>query len=198
MVYVRGKDCKVFITTENTGAGVLLTGNTAAADAGASGMTAGSGVGKLGNVTAVTDSEDAFVNVEGVQYTPGHESETKNLFGSAKERLIPQRMKFDISITVTGRGRELAKLYHGARFGAMNSTTLYNGTEENMGSDVGYRIYLIIGGKATVFYHAVIPDDGYKEELDPQKVSVQTIKFVGNLWEADVATGSLGTTKALE
>jgi len=197
MAYLRGKDVKVYITTENTGAGVDLSGNAAAANAGASGMAAGTGVGKLGNVTTMSDTEDAFINVEGVAYNPGAESETKNLFGSSKERIIPQRQTFDVSITVTGRGRELAKLAAGARWGASSSSVLFDGLDDYSAS-TGYLLYIIQGGKASVLYHAIIPDDGFKEELDPQKVSVQTIKFVGNLWDPDVAVGSLGTAMALE
>jgi len=200
MTYIRGKDCKVLITTENGTNGIDLGAapveGTATLPAGIAG---GRYIKNRGAVTGYNDTANALPNVEGISYTSATESETKVFHGSTKDHIIPQRLKYDISITMIGSGRNFAKMFEQARFGVTGTVTpsLIDGLSE-YGDDVGYRIYLVVGGKTMVFYHALMPDDGFKEELDPQKVSVQTIKFVGNLWKADVADANLDDVETLE
>ena len=90
--YIRGKDCMVFVTTENADAAVDLTGPTAkAADPSTfeGGMASCDGVGALGLTSIDADSKDAqgntvphqdrIMDVVGVSYTASGEDETITL-----------------------------------------------------------------------------------------------------------------------
>lgn len=200
MAYIRGKDCRVLLTTENGTNGVDLGSAPVIGTATLpEGIAGGRYIKNRGGVTTAADTVNALANVEGISFNPGAESETKVFHGSTKDHIIPLRQTFDISITMTGKDRAWAKMFQAARFGVTGTTTpaLIDGLSE-YGDDVGYRVYLVMGGKTMVFYHALLADDGFKEELDPQKVNVQTIKFVGNLWAPDVADANLDDAAALE
>jgi hypothetical protein len=200
MPYLLGNEAIVLITTENPDNGVDLSLDAVAVKASPTeGIAGGKIIGKLGGVTSLSDTANAIPNVEGISYNPTKESETKLFHGSTLDHIIPLRKKFDVTITLTGEGSTYAKMFDAAPFGVEGGSAdggIITGLKE-YDDTIGYRIYIIVGGEARVLYHALMPDDGYKEELDPNKVVVQTLKFVGNMWNPDVPVASLGTPKPI-
>lgn len=201
MQYVRGKDCYVFVTTENAEAGVDLTGPEAVAADGLTfdkGIASCEGIGKLGMTAIDPASDDRVLDVQGVAYTASSEDETISLMDSAKDMDIPIRDVGEVTITMTGKTRNFAKLAKpNGRFGVKDATTMFSGLERYNDS-VGYRVYLhfLKEDKTMVFYHCTLPSDGFGEDL--AKTSVQTLKFKSNNWKPDVAVADLSTVEPLE
>jgi hypothetical protein len=199
--YIRGKDCMVFVTTENADAAVDLTGPTAkAADPSTfkGGMASCDGVGALGLTSIDADSKDRIMDVVGVSYTASGEDETITLLNSAKDRDIPLRDVGEVTITMVGKSHNFAKLNKPeGRFGVIDETTMHDGLAPYTDS-TGYRVYLhfIKEGKTMVFYHCTLPSDGFSEEID--KSSTQTLKFKSNNWKPDVADADLSKVEPLE
>jgi hypothetical protein len=202
MSFIRGKDIKVFITTELSGGKVALTGSSPDAASGSFGigLTGTSrGIGTLGAVTTSSNTADKVAFVEGVDVVKGWEDENGNFFGTQKEYHIPYRKKWEVTITSKTEDKAFSVLNNGARHGVTGSASgqLHSGLTEIM-STSGYRVYLFDGSKWDVFYHGLVPADGYTEALDPAKAHVQTIKFVGNEWSTNLADGAVSTGQAQE
>lgn len=200
MQYVRGRDCMVFVTTENDAAGVDLTGATCAAvdAAQATGISTCTGIGARTLTEISASSEDRVLDVTGVSYVASSEDETVTLLDSAKDRDVPLRDTGEVTITMVGKTRNFAKLAKPeGRFGVKNATTMHNGLM-TYDDAVGYRVYLhfLKEGKTMVFYHCTLPADGFGEELS--NTSVQTLKFKCNNWKPDVADDELSTKEPLE
>lgn len=199
--YIRGKDCMVFVTTENADAAVDLTGPVAvAADPSTftKGIASCDGVGALGLTAIEADSKDRIMDVVGVSYTASGEDETITLLNSAKDRDIPLRDVGEVTITMVGKTHNFAKLNKPeGRFGVIDKTTMHDGLAPYTDS-TGYRVYLhfIKEGKTMVFYHCTLPSDGFSEEID--KSSTQTLKFKSNNWKPDVADADLSKVEPLE
>jgi hypothetical protein len=199
--YIRGKDCMVFVTTENADAAVDLTGPTAkAADplTFTKGVASCDGVGALGLTSIEADSKDRIMDVVGVSYTASGEDETITLLNSSKDRDIPLRDVGEVTITMVGKSHNFAKLNKPeGRFGVIDETTMHDGLAPYTDS-TGYRVYLhfIKEGKTMVFYHCTLPSDGFSEEID--KSSTQTLKFKSNNWKPDVADADLSKVEPLE
>jgi hypothetical protein len=186
MSFIRGKDIKVFITTELSGGKVALTGSSPDAASGSFGI-------------GLTGTADKVAFVEGVDVVKGWEDENGNFFGTQKEYHIPYRKKWEVTITSKTEDKAFSVLNNGARHGVTGSASgqLHSGLTEIM-STSGYRVYLFDGSKWDVFYHGLVPADGYTEALDPAKAHVQTIKFVGNEWSTNLADGAVSTGQAQE
>ena len=200
MGYIPGKNIMVFITTENSAAGVVLTGTAPAATTASTGMGSGTlGVGKLGSLTASTDVSQKITNVEGLDVARTWEDDAFTPYGQGKEVTVPVRKKFDMTITRKSPGNgAFAKLFEGGgRHGPRDTSSMEDGTNE-LASTSGYRIYVYKNGTWDVYYHAFISPDGFTETYDPLKVIIESVKFTGNLWSASVLTASLITGCALE
>lgn len=203
MALLRGNQVKLFMTCEHNTAAVDLSGDTAVAGISTTdfgiGQAAGSaleGVGNRGDVSNASAVNHRFKFVQAVEVNKGWDSEDLTIFGYEQEYVIPQRRRWEVNITVRSQDKRLSKLIHGARYGPSSSAVLYTGYEGIYSNDVGYRLYIFVDDdtKAEVFYHGVIPDDGYTVEFDAQKTMIETIKLVGNNWSASVATTSMGAT----
>lgn len=200
MTYIRGKNVLMFITTEGAGCIDLSTAAPTVSTATTVGLSNTTvGIGKLGQVTAASNTTDKVKFVEGVDVTMAWEDEQATFFGGAKEYNIPHRKKFEVSITRKPEDKVFEKLACWARFGINGTTSaaLNSGVEERT-SMSGYRIYLYDGTNWDIFYHAELPADGYKPALDPAKATTETIKFVGNEWSSSVAVASISASLAIE
>jgi len=202
MAFIRGRTNKVFITTENTSGGVILTGtspDSSTVSCGLGPSASNVGVGKLGSVTTSSNVNDLIPFVEGIDVVKGWEDETANFYGTQKEYHIPQRKKWEATVTLKTEHKGYSLLAMAARFGVTGSTTgmLHTGLTE-IKSDSGYRIYIYDGTKWDVFYHGIIPADGFTEKHDPMKAMIQTIKFVGNEWSTSLGDGAISSGQAQE
>lgn len=198
MTYIRGKNIKVFITTEHATASINLSGATASVGTGSTGFSAATaGVGKLGACTGYGSVDQIIKFVEGIDVSMGWEDQQDTFFGGAKEYHIPHRKKFEITITRKAEDKNLAKLADSARWGVNSTNSLNSGCEE-LTSISGYRLYVYDGTNYDVFYHGIIPAEGYTETPDPSKALVQTIKFVGNDWSTSLGSASIIISSPIE
>lgn len=201
MAYINGKNAKLFMTTENASASIVLTGSTAAtAGVDVCGVALATyGIGELGEVTgtesACNDHKIKFV--EGIDYRVDFEEDSYKPFGSDQDVRYPIRKNWEITVTRKSENGMFRKLFESAMFGVSGSTSpaLHDGTAEN-DSTSGYRFYLYDGADWRVFYHGYMTPDGYSERMDSSRLNVETIKFAGNYWSGSVATASLTVSHA--
>jgi hypothetical protein len=199
MGYIIGKNARLFMTCENSAAAVVLTGSTAtAASATTTIGVAGTvvGIGNLGGVTTSDSNTHRIKFVEGIDYQVAQTDDSYQPFGTDQEIITPMAKNWELTITRKTENSMFAKLFESARLGALDYDSLHDGTAE-FDSTLGYRFYLYNGSEWKVFYHGLMPEDGYSERVDQQKLTVETIKFRGNYWSASVATGSLNATMSL-
>ena len=202
MAFLRGKSVRVFITTENGGGGVILTGSSPDSTSTSVGIGSGAatlGIGRLGQLTTSSNTTDLVPFVEGIDISKGWEDENSNFFNTQKEYHIPQRKRWEVTITRKSENTAFSLLASGARHGVTGSASgaLHSGLTEMLSSS-GYRIYLYDGTKWDVQYHGVIPADGYTEKMDPVKSKVESIKFVGNEWSTSLGDAAIAVGQAQE
>lgn len=204
MSFMRGKDVKVFITTENESASVLITDSTASAATGTEAIgpnavtSTQKGVGHLGSVTGdITASDSAasrIMNVEAIDPVWRWEDDPVTVFGQTRPLDNPVRQRWEVTITRRAEDTMFGVLFQGARFGVTSSDTfddaeLFDGLY-TMPNDTGYRIYIWDGSTFYVGCHGTPTPDGYKETLTPTGITAQSITFAGGLWYAAVPSGS--------
>jgi hypothetical protein len=200
MAYINGKNAKLFMTTENGAASVVLSGSTAAA--GASSSTTGVatstvGVGALGLVTDSSTCVGHMLKfVEGIDYNVDFDDDSYKPFGVDMEQKVPIRKNWSITITRKTENSMFRKLFSAARFGAAASNSLHDGTAQ-FDSTVGYRFYLNNGSDCIVLMHGIMDTGGFGERIDSSRLNVETLKFSGNYWIPAAAAVDYTATCAL-
>jgi len=190
MVFLLPRNTKVFITTENDKLGVQTTGNAtvpvvSTTAVGVSGTT--KGVGKLGDVTASTNTKDRFRFLEGIEVSGGWEDEEADFFSTSKKYKMNLKKKWEITLTMKHVDEVMSRLSDGGRFGCYGTSELTGGMynlEEQM-SDYGYRIYVYRNGSWDVFAHGSMTPDGHKIEYYPKASAVESVTFSGEYWIKD-------------
>jgi len=194
MSFMRGKDYKVFITTENASGALVLTDSAEATTSSGYGPNAAAsfkGVGKLGEVTNATlSTASRIMNVEGIDPVWRWEDDPVTVFGQTRPLDNPVRQRWEVTITRRAEDTIFGKLNQGARFGVTGSTPAIFDGLYTMPDDTGYRIYVWNGSKYWVGCHGTLTPDGYKETLTPTGITAQAITFAGGLWFAEVASDS--------
>lgn len=194
MSFMRGKDYKVFITTENSAGSLLLTGTATATTS--SGLGPGAdvalkGIGKLGEVgNPNLATASRIMNVEGIDPVWRWEDDPVTVFGQTRPLDNPVRQRWEITITRRAEDTLFGKLNQSARFGVTGSSPAIFDGLYTMPDDTGYRIYVWNGSKYWVGCHGTLTPDGYKETLTPTGITAQAITFAGGVWYADIASDS--------
>jgi hypothetical protein len=200
MAFKRGKDYRVFITTENnTGSVVYTTAGLSATTSSGYGPNAATlkGVGKLGEMTGQMYADGEIKNIEGIEPTWAYEDDPMTVFGQARPLDNPIRKKWEFTVTRLGEDNLFGKLAEGGRFGVTGTApALFDGLS-TMPDTTGYRIYLYTGNDFYVGYQGTIKADGFKETLTPTGVSRQAVTFAGGNWSASVQSGTAGITGSM-
>lgn len=199
MPYINGKNARLFMVCENPNAVLILSGSEAAAGATTSevGVAAATmGVGHLGDVSASTNVTHKVPYMEGLSYRIAGEDDSYKPFGCDMEVKTPIRKAWELTITKKRTNSGFKKMFEGARLGVKSSTTFHDGTDE-FDSTVGFRFYLYDGSEWMQFAHGTMDPDGYDERIDQSRLSVETLKFSGNYWDACVPSASLSSAVEL-
>jgi len=202
MVFKRGPQYRLFITTENASGSILCTGTSpvATTSSGLGPHATTIGIGKLAEYTGTTTSTEVceIKNVEGIEPTPGWIDDPFTVFGQTRELDNPIRTQWGFVVTRKGEDKLFYKLARSARFGVTGSSAvgLFDGLSA-LPDSTGYRLYLYDGTDWDVFMHGTLQADGYKETLSPTGVTVQQITFKGGLWTPAMASGSFTSSVSI-
>lgn len=205
MAFKRGKEYKVFITTENaTGSVVYTTAGLSATTSSGYGPNAASlvGIGKLGEMTDHTYTDGEIKNIEGIEPVWTYEDDPVTVFGQSRPLDNPVRKKWELTITRLAENNLFGKIAEAGRFGVTGTTpALFDGLS-TMPDTTGYRLYLYTGASPQdefyVGYQGTVKVDGYKETLTPTGITRQAITFAGGNWSASVPPSSSGLTGSMD
>lgn len=196
MAFLLPKNTKVFITTENTAMGVTATTHPAAEEEttttlGVNGAI--KGIGKLGDVTASTNTKDRFRFLEGIEVSGDYEEEEADFFSTARKYKMSVKQTWEITLTMKHVDEVMSVLDDSGRFGCYGATEVAGGMYnlEEQADDYGYRIYIYRNGKWDIFAHGTIAPEGHSIDYDPTASAVESVTFIGNYWikscpEADI------------
>lgn len=192
MTYIRGKDAKVFITTESGDYGVTGLDVGAAVASGTPGKISDrTGIGKLGTVITGASSDHIVPGVVGIEYTTG-EMRTEHDIFNGKDYTHFIRHNHECSITLTllsAEKKPFGVLFNSdGRHGVTEISTAaaFVSSLSEIPDDVGYRLYVYHNGRWLIFYHMRMDDDGWRETIVKRDTNIETVKFSGYYWDMDV------------
>ena len=203
MVLYRGKDIRVTVGLEATGTAVITSSTDIRTSTNSAEATTSGGsrwLAPLGD-TASDDYESSFRqnNVETLEMNTEPTREEFDLVGKVTKEYPKMRDAFEITITRKMDNQYFAQLYDKSDHGVSESSTATDSwrpsTDQRTATD-GFRLYVwLTTNSVYTFRNAALRE--HKLSATPNKITVETLVFSGNLWTVS-STPSTASTAASE
>jgi hypothetical protein len=202
MVLYRGKEVRVTVGLEATGTAVITSSTEIRTSTNSAEATTSGGSRWLAPLadTASDDYESTFRqnNIETLDLKTEPTREEFDLVGKVTKEYPKMRDAFEVTITRKMDSQYFAQLYDKADHGVSSASTTTNSwrpSDDQRSATDGFRLFVWVATNSVyTFRNAALRE--HKIAVTPNKITVETLVFAGNLWTVSSTPNVTATTAA--